>query len=234
MYAADLRLGGGYNMAQYAFHVWWAICFVLLLFVASWIGRKANLGPLGILIDRRGRYSLTHFQVVVWTLLILSSLLGVLLSKDFDPAGLRLSAELLGLMGISAGSAVLATGVKATKDALGSNAQVAWVGRTIKRRDGVEDTIEAHFAQIWLEEEGAMADKVISITKYQNFVITLVVVAFYVSITWKQAALPNNLPESVVWLIGISHAGYVGGKVPNQGPDPENAALASGKDPSTK
>jgi len=202
-------------MTQYAFHFWWVMCFVVLIFVAIWMGRQKKLGLFGILIDNRGRYSLTHFQVVVWTLLILSSLLGVLFSNGFDPTTLSLSPELLGLMGISAASGVLATGVKAMKDAPGSNVQVARVGLTLTLRDGSSSKITAQFAQIWLEEEGDLADKVISVTKFQNFIFTLVAVVFYVSIAWKHGGLPD-LPENVVWLIGISHTGYVGGKVPSQ------------------
>jgi hypothetical protein len=77
-------------------------------------------------------------------------------------------------------------------------------------------TIKPHFSQIWLEEEGDGADQVISITKYQNFIFTLVVIAFYIVAAWRLGGLPE-LPESIVWLIGISHAGYVGGKIPDKG-----------------
>ena len=60
-----------------------------------------------------------------------------------------------------------------------------------------------------------MAGKVISITKYQNFIFTLVILAYYVGAAIQAGGLPA-LPKEVVWLIGISHAGYVGGKVPNR------------------
>ena len=105
-------------------------------------------------------------------------------------------------MGISAGSAVLATGVKGAKDA-DVSVKFAPAG-TVPR-----------VAQIWLEEEGEQADKAVSITKYQNFIFTLVILGFYVTIAFTTGKLPV-LPENVVWLIGISHAGYVGGKVPNK------------------
>ena len=117
-------------------------------------------------------------------------------------------------MGISAGSAVLATSVKGSKDAPGSTANVARAG-TFTLSDNTTTTITPHFAQIWLEEEGDQADKVVDITKYQNFIFTLVVVGFYVTIAWNTGGLPV-LPDNVVWLVGISHAGYVGAKVPNK------------------
>jgi hypothetical protein len=197
-----------------AFHVSWIIAFLVLLMLAGWIGKQSTQQVLGILIDGRGRYSLTHFQIVLWTIVILSSALGVLISQGFDPTNFVLPPQLLGLMGISAASAVLATGVKGAKDAPGSTANVARAG-SFTLGDGTTTTITPHIAQIWLEEEGDQADKVVSITKYQNFIFTLVILVFYVTIAWTAGGLPQ-LPDNVVWLIGISHAGYVGGKIPDK------------------
>jgi hypothetical protein len=197
-----------------SFHLWWGLSFLLLLILAAWLGSKTGRGCLGILVDVRERFSLTHFQLVLWTIVILSSLLGVLIAQGFDWTEVNLSPQLLGLMGISAGSGVLATAVKANKDAPGSSARVARRG-SFTLRSGTTTAIAPHFAQMWLEEEGDQADKVVSMTKYQNFIFTLVILGVYVTLAWKQAGLPE-LPDSVVWLIGISHAGYVGGKVPNK------------------
>jgi hypothetical protein len=101
-------------------------------------------------------------------------------------------------MGISAGSAVLATGVKG-----------------IKNLGKVSPTTSSNFSQIWLEEEGGNADKVVNITKFQNFIFTPVILGVYVTMTWQNGTLPP-LPDNVVWLIGISHVGYVGGKIPDK------------------
>src|SRR5262245_19739176 len=196
------------------FRVWWIIAFVVLLILAGLIGKQTTQRYLGILIDDRGRYSLTHFQVVLWTILILSSGLGVLISQGFDPKNFVLPPQLLGLMGISAVSAALATGVKGAKDAPGATANVARAGE-FTRSNGTIIRITPRIAQMWLEEEGDLADQVVSITKYQNFIFTLVILVFYVTIAWKADGLPE-LPDNVVWLIGISHAGYVGGKVPDK------------------
>jgi len=32
----------------------------------------------------------------------------------------------------------------------------------------------------------------------------------------KESGLPNTLPEHFLTLLGISHAGYLGGKIPNK------------------
>jgi len=203
-----------FTMASYSFVLWWFVSLLALLFLAVCAGRQTGRGNLGILIDSRGRYSLTHFQITLWTIVILSSVLGVLISQGFQTNDFQIPPQLLGLMGISAGSGVLATGVKGTKDAPGAPANVARAG-TFTLSDGTTSTIAPCFSQIWLEEEGDQADKVVNITKYQNFIFTLVILGFYVSMALKSGTLPT-LPDNLVWLIGISQAGYVGGKVPNK------------------
>jgi len=200
-------------MGNYAFILWWGISSLILLGIAWGVGYFSGNGTLGILIDHRGRYSLTHFQVVLWTIVILSSCSGLLIAHGFNPNAINISPELLGLMGISAGSAVLATGVKGSKDA--STANIARVGQQFTQSNGTTRQISASFAQIWLEEEGDLADKVVNITKFQNFIFTLVIFGFYIVAAVKSGGLPE-LPERIVWLIGISHSGYVGGKVPNK------------------
>lgn len=219
-----------------SFRAWWVAFMIILLGMAWWIGSSAKKsitvngkdiplsnGFLRILIDTRGRFSLTHFQVVLWTIVILSTLIAVLISNHFDFESVKLTPELLGLMGISAGSAVVATGVKANKDAPGSGVTIAKAGTPRLKWNEVEqrmkedtaDPIEPHFAQIFLEEEGSMAEQVVSITKFQNFIFTLVILGVYVVGAWNKNGFPE-LSEKIVWLIGISHAGYVGGKVPNK------------------
>ena len=74
-----------------AFHKWWLVSLLALLIISWLIGRQTGKGTLGILIDGRGRYSLTHFQIVLWTIVILSSVIGVLISNGFDPGKLELS-----------------------------------------------------------------------------------------------------------------------------------------------
>jgi len=191
----------------------WLLSFGVLAFVAGILGKRLGKGWLGILIDNRGRYSLTHFQVVLWTLVILSSLIGAIVARNFDVADLDFPPQLLGLMGISAGSAAFATGVKSAKDN-GGTAKVAGAWTNLKSGDP-RIFVSRHFSQMWLEEEGENHDKVISITKFQNFVFTIVILVVYVTSAVKQGGLPV-FPENIVWMIGVSHAGYVGAKVPDK------------------
>ena len=85
-----------------------------LVIVALAIGLSFLMKPphplLGILIDNRGRYSLTHFQLVVWSIVILSLISGVfwgrLAEGVSDPLSFKIPSEVLGLLGITVGSAV--------------------------------------------------------------------------------------------------------------------------------
>lgn len=188
-----------------------AIVLAILAFVMGKVGAPDTYGS--ILIDNRGRYNLTHFQIVGWTLVILSSMIAVLIAAKFDPTGLKLPNELLGLMGIVSGAAVLAAAVKGNKDT--GPSKVARLGAEVQNIDGTKTKVRPHFAQLWMEEEGKRGDSTISITKYQNFIFTLVALGVYVVMAWKQGGMPT-LPDNVVALIGISHAGYVGGTLPDE------------------
>ena len=182
------------------FTVAWFVSLLVLGAAFVLVGRMSQQGSAGLLIDSRERFSLTHLQLSLWTLLVLSTLVAAFVSSGFDPVALDVPEELLILMGISVGSATAAGAVKSAKDAPGSNADVKGKG--------------AKFSQVYLEEEGKQANGVISISKFQNFVLTLVAAFAYVVLTLQAQDYPT-LPSQLLWLIGIGQAGYVAGKIPN-------------------
>lgn len=118
----------------------WPVSALAILIVSVLAGRSATGKLTGILIDSRGRFSLTHLQVVAWTILILSAFVATLIASNFDVSKAKLSTDLLGLMGIAAGSAVLSTAVKAVKDAPGSDAKVAREGTSVPAIGGTSVT----------------------------------------------------------------------------------------------
>jgi hypothetical protein len=197
------------------FRLWAGTGLVVLVEVALVVGWATRKLVLGVLIDNRDRYSLTHLQVVLWTTVILSSVIGVGAAKGLAGLPSELAPELLALMGIAGGSAVLTTAVKASKDTLGATARVARLGK-VERRNGTTKNITRRFAQIWMEEEGDLADEVVSITKYQSLLFTALAVVLYVIAAWAERTVPE-LPGSVLTLLGISQGAYVGGKVPDKG-----------------
>lgn len=181
----------------------WFLSLVVLVAAFVFVGRVSQQGSAGLLIDSRERFSLTHLQLSLWTLLVLSTLIAAFISSGFDPVALDVPEELLILMGISVGSATVAGAVKSSKDAPGSNADVSTQGAKA-----------AKFSQVYLEEEGKQANGAISISKFQNFVLTFVAAFAYVVLTLQAQDYPT-LPSQLLWLIGIGQAGYVAGKIPN-------------------
>lgn len=257
----------------------WLIFLFVLIVVTGLIGRRAKYLTgkvitqnneekleekdglyLGILVDSRQRFSLTHLQSVLWGILFLSVLAALftagLLDKNIfvKDLSIKIPNEILILAGISAGSAVVATAAKSTKtedvrtvteekmvystslerdDILNerkveigdaepsfSNSEVAAAAK--KDPIKVNSPYKTRFSQIFWVEEGENIDKVVDVTKFQNFFLTIIVVLAYAFIVLKAMGAQGVLtefppiPESVLWLIAISNAGYVGGKIPNK------------------
>lgn len=194
----------------------WAVSAAILLLVAGWLGVIIRRGYLGILIDRRGRYSLSQFQLFLWTVVILSLISGVfwgrLVAGVSDSLGFVIPNELLAVLGISVGSTTAAAVVKTQKEASNPKGVAA-----------SDPTVPPHFSQIFLAEEGSMANKVVDIAKYQNFWITLVLVVAYAALAvatiQKTPSIGDlkSLPgfsQGFLTLLLISHAGYLAGKLP--------------------
>ncbi len=204
------------------FHICWIISALVVVSLAVLAGKTTRNAWTGILVDERMRFSLNHLQIVMWTVLVLSSIMAVFLARLFagesNLLAFAIPQELLILMGISVGSAAVTGAAKSAKDAPGSGARVARSGTQFSLAGGKTRTISTHFGQVFQVEEGEQADQVVDITKFQNFIFTLLIGVAFVVLTWKQATLGGLPPLSkeILWLLGISHAGYIGGKLPNK------------------
>ncbi len=228
--------------------VYWVLAAAVLVVFAGLIGRHATYldhegngrqgSWLGILIDDRLRFSLTQFQVVLWTLLLLSLLIGIILARWLsrsgeDPLSITIPVEILTLAGISGGSAVLATATKSTNTAevrdrmLGLHKPPAELDgiRAAAEKKAMLEEGEPHatrLIQLFMVEDGSAADKVIDVTKFQNFFFTLIAVLAYAGLAASYLAstpVPSGFPsfsQNLLWLIGISHATYLGGKFPKR------------------
>lgn len=200
-----------------AIYASWGISGAVLLVLSLVIGLAANKRIDGILIDERGRYSLTHLQLFLWTITILSLLSGVFFGRLVhgvaNPVNIKIPAQILGLLGISLGSAVVATTIKRTKDVSYPDSVAASGGADFAPR----------LAQIFLVEEGAFADEVVDISKFQDFIVTILLVVAYNAIAVNAisaagtaqnvTALPT-ISSTLLVLFGISHGAYVTAKVP--------------------
>jgi hypothetical protein len=105
----------------------WLLTVLLLVGCFAVIGSLPTGNPpvsdwKGVIIDQRNRISLSRFQLVVWTLLVVSAVLteGTLntfwLKVGDEPLNLAIPSQLWILLGLSAGSAVAAPIVLGTKN----------------------------------------------------------------------------------------------------------------------
>lgn len=200
------------------FHLYWFLSALFILSLAAGAGVAAGQGRYGILVDARGRFSLNRLQLVAWTLVILSAYIAVCCFGIYEKGIGRvldiplIPPHLLGLLGISVASAVVAGAVKASKDADPN----AVIPKSVAPQNAAAGGRLRRFWQVFLEEEGASADKVVSVTKFQNFLFTCVLLVLFLVLTLqlKGSKLPEFDSNNILWLLGISHAGYVTGKIP--------------------
>jgi hypothetical protein len=195
-------------------HGLWIGSFVVLAGLAILFTKKtAKDGVPGALLDGRGRLSLSQLQMMLWTLIVLSLLVAVvmirLLKGVDDPLGVHIPEELLIAMGISLGSGALATAIKAGKDV---------------RKVPIKEKNQPRLSQLYYVEEGQTTQDFVDVTRLQNFLMTVIVLIFYVAVAWiflgahPDAATLTALPGfdgTLVTLFGISHAAYVTGKMPD-------------------
>jgi hypothetical protein len=215
-------------------YIAWAVSAVVLVAIAVWLGMSIRRSVFGVLIDSRGRYSLSQFQLVLWTLVLLSLIAGVFWGRllgDAEGGALNFTipSEVLMVLGINLGSTTLAKAIKTSKDTTRPETVAASDERDPPR-----------FQQVFLLEEGEMADKVVDVTKLQKFAVTLILLVAYVAlaITTIDAAASisdiRSLPgfaATFVTLLGLSHAGYLGGKLPSPPGVPDGTTMLHRMDP---
>ena len=175
------------------------VLFVLALLLGVWVRKQ----PSGILVDNRGRYSLAQFQMVTWTIVVLSLITAVFVARLLGPSPataleFTVPRTLLLVMGISLGSLAGSAVIKGTKDQM-RPASIA----------ASNDQDRPRWWQLFTLEEGALADKAVDIGKFQNFWLTVILVTGYVAMTvsWLSGKSPDaitTLPdfsESMVTLL---------------------------------
>jgi hypothetical protein len=235
----------------------WAVSAAVLIALAVLIGLRVVLPPgdvipkprwLGILIDNRGRFSLNRLQLVLWSIVVISLISGVffgrLIEGVVNPLEFKIPGRVLGLLGISLGTAV---GVGAIKSGKATKEEAKPAGAApagprpvieVPEPPGRAETKLAIYqhtnrppfpAQIFMMEEGEYADDVIDVSKFQGFGFTVMLVVAYVFMAIsaishaKTAGHVTALPDlkgTFLILLGISYAGYAGGKLPEQAGKP--------------
>ena len=97
---------------------WAAVALCMLVFIAC-LGVTVSGRPLGILVNEQNLMSISRFQAVLWTVIILSALLVIASARLRDgvaaPLNVRFSGQVLTLLGISSAALVGSPLIDATK-----------------------------------------------------------------------------------------------------------------------
>jgi len=220
----------------------WVLTMFLLAALFLFLGTVISRRPLGILVGSRNLMSLSRFQIVAWSLVILSAFLTIAFRRALGgadkPLDIAMDPYLWALMGISTASLVGTplilqnkasqkaddSQVKAAGEALGEDANA------IKQNsDGKlyanPDIWDARVTDMFEGDEvGNTA--YIDIAKVQMFMFTMISIVVYCFVIYssiggnaKTLALPA-LSQGMIALLGISHAGYLGSKTADHTPTP--------------
>ncbi|ELP30153.1 hypothetical protein RBSWK_05911 [Rhodopirellula baltica SWK14] len=121
------------------------------------------------------------------------------------------------LTGISGTSATLAGAIKDNKNTLSADQIAGTKGfhESFGVRSEATKVVAPRFLQMILEEEGAGADKIVNVAKFQNLILLVTFCIVYVVIVLQPVAEPKypNFGQELAWLSGISYGSYLGQKV---------------------
>jgi len=97
----------------------WIIVLLLMIAFVILLGKEINGRYGGIFINERFRMSLSRFQLVIWTLIVLSAFITIALERVVagvaDPLAIALPTQLWALLGISTASLVGSPLILSTK-----------------------------------------------------------------------------------------------------------------------
>jgi hypothetical protein len=189
----------------------------------------------GILINERNVMSLSRFQAVLWTVLVLADFATILLGRAWKGMSLTsggdlLRTDLLMLMGISLGSAVGTSIVHANKSGKPTPATAVQDAQTnmndragdFTAAQGVlyknKSITDASAGDLFQGDELADAHMT-DLSKVQMFFFTIVSAvvflgtadAMFTNMTLGAVTVPQ-LPTTLIALMGISHGTYLGNK----------------------
>lgn len=204
----------------------WMGGFLVSLIFLSVLGLSINKRLFVVLIDSRGKMSLSRLQLSHWTILIVSTLFSV--SITYNTMNIIIPTEIWALMGISLGSAVsagIAKGVKSVQEPsesfLNKNALTQ---NHIGLLHANTDIKNAKIIDIFKGDEVSEFEY-IDISKVQMFFFTLAAWMGYASTIYSyefsdEAGLITfpMLSTGIVTLIGVSHTGYIAIKASDKTP----------------
>lgn len=227
--------------------------FVISLAATAWViafvGVVTANRPDGVIVDNRNRVSLSKFQMTLWTILVVAMMVTLFIMRliELGPADaldFTTPPELVVAMGIAVTSvtgAPLVLSMKSNADS-GADLTQAAAGQGIPLADarasgsvfGKSERRLAHWRDMFLGDDVANAGAP-DLSKVQQFLISVALVAMYgVTFAYAMAAGALGFPElhdQFLWLLGVSHAGYLAYKaVPHGTGERSESAGAGGAD----
>jgi hypothetical protein len=215
---------------------WDMVVITLALIVILVALGKAIVGrPLGILINEQNIMSLSRFQLVVWTVIVIGAYFAYSLARirnaDGDPLNIKIDYHLLALMGISAASFIASPLILGTKkdkvpdqDVVAKTAPLSGdsVAEVEDNRQGLlyanTNIGDARVTDMFQGDELGNTTH-IDLAKVQMFFFTVIAaMAYFVLVFESLRAEKLNLGElpilsdGIVAMLGISHASYLGSK----------------------
>jgi hypothetical protein len=211
---------------------------------------------LGALIDSRNVMSLARFQMIGWTIVVLSAYLTAALSNVYSgqpkPLEISLPEQLWLLMGISTVSLVGSPLILSTKTSKTANAAEveSTFGLLAQQGDSPDaliakgqivanrDVSMARMSDIFTGEEVGNAAH-LDLARLQMFFFTVVTMFAYAVMLGRMFAAHaggmidklQSLDQSMVALIAISHAGYLTSKAVPHSQQASAAATPAGQAP---
>ena len=212
----------------------WIVVILVLLGFTVLVGHGVTGVWKGAFIDERNKVSLSRLQMLIWSIVVLSALATVVIVRAVaDPAtalDVTMDETLFLLMGISTASLVGSPLVKSTKREPGLTLKKDDETKLLREQGvnpekvKVEGQIvsngaigDARWSDLFNGEEVSNTTH-LDLAKIQMFLFTVLIVLIYciaIGSLLASEPTPKGLPvvgETMVALLGISHAGYLANK----------------------
>jgi len=148
------------------------------------------------------KYSLSRFQMYLWTVLVLGAFVAVALAKPEFP---DIPQNLYILMGINLAAAVTSTAINTVK----TGTPPATPTTTVPAPGAQPNFV----ADIFFESGGKAS---VDLPRTQMFVWTIIIAIGFIMLTINRLGAGNpilpDVPTGVLVLMGISHGAYLGSK----------------------
>jgi hypothetical protein len=196
----------------------WIIVLVLMVGFVIAIGKKINGRALGILINEYNAMSLSRFQMIVWTLIIVSAYFTIASARisagAADPLGIAIDWQLWALIGISSTSLVgtplilhdkeqraIAQKLKSKQERANVIAQitgkapkiVTLLVKEIPKLSDRTSTDNAEFSDIFKADEKPDGTAHVDMSKVQMFFFTIISAISYIVLLYN---LINTTPTA--------------------------------------